>query len=105
MNGRIADEKTDIGGEKGAVDDALNKVCAKHVRKPHASSQRWARAGGWGGGGGGMPTENFRASKRSLSARRSTASCSSPKLFTQLMALQLAVLTCGPPLRPAPPEQ
>ena len=39
-------------------------------------------------------TEYLRASNSSLSASRSTASCSSPKVFTQLAALQDAVLTC-----------
>jgi len=39
-------------------------------------------------------TEYLRASNRSLSARRSTASCSSPKVFTQLAAPHEAVLTC-----------
>ncbi len=39
-------------------------------------------------------TEYLRASKSSLSASRSTASCSSPKVLTQLAAPQEAVLTC-----------
>ena len=39
-------------------------------------------------------TEKRRASKRSLSASRSTASCSSPKLFTHAVAPHDAVRTC-----------
>lgn len=39
-------------------------------------------------------TEYLRASNSSLSASKSTASCSSPKVLTQLAALQEAVLTC-----------
>ena len=39
-------------------------------------------------------TEYFRASNSSLSASRSTASCSSPKLFRQAVAEQEAVRTC-----------
>ena len=38
-------------------------------------------------------TENLRASNRILSASRSTASCSSPKVFTQAVAPQEAVRT------------
>ena len=45
----------------------------------------------WNDGGG--LTEYFKASKSSLSASRSTASCSSPKLFRQALPAQDAVLT------------
>ena len=45
----------------------------------------------WDGGGG--LTEYFKASKSSLSASRSTASCSSPKLLRQALPAQDAVLT------------
>ena len=44
----------------------------------------------------GGPTENLSASKRSLSASRSTASCSSPKVLTQLAAPHDAVRTWQP---------
>lgn len=40
-----------------------------------------------------QPTENLSASKSSLSASRSTASCSSPNVFTQLAAPHDAVRT------------
>ena len=40
-------------------------------------------------------TEYFSASKSSLSASTSTASCSSPKVLTQFSALHDAVRTCA----------